>query len=219
VRAAASWSWRWLGLRATLVPWRCTRWPIFGRLVSDPWRIVGRSLLEARLFDKSPRSRSSATRSAVSVPSLAGRGGEGGRCRADLRCGLSILAGRGGGGDCDFAQLSSCSLMPVLSQTLLASLLHPPASMVVAWSSVFGSERRLLQELFSGGMGRLALFLLSGLDGCRAPAPQLQCCIGFYSLRCPKWLFPGGGVAAICAESPSAARWTPEGPDRVLRFL
>jgi hypothetical protein len=57
------------------------------------------------------------------------------------------------------------------------------------------------------------------LDGCRAPAPLLHYGIGFYSLRCPKWLFPDGGAATVCAESPSAVRWTPEGPDRVLRFL
>jgi hypothetical protein len=46
--------------------------------------------------------------------------------------GLSILAGHGDGGDCGSAKLSSCYLVPVLSRTLLASLLYLPASMVVA---------------------------------------------------------------------------------------
>jgi hypothetical protein len=60
----------------------------------------------------------------------------------------------------------------------------------------------------------------SGLYGCRAPALQLQSCTGFYCAALPQVaLIPGGGVAAVCAASPSATRWTPEGPDRVLRFL
>jgi hypothetical protein len=56
------------------------------------------------------------------------------------------------------------------------------------------------KEFFSGGMGRLAPFPPSGLNGCRAPTPTLLCCGGSPLLCYPKWCFPGcGAVAALCS--------------------
>jgi hypothetical protein len=69
--------------------------------------------------------------------------------------------------------------------------------MVAAGSLAFGCKQRLLQELFSGGMGRLASFPPARPDGCRAPALLLLCSLGSYSRCLPKWLFPGGGAAAV----------------------
>jgi hypothetical protein len=59
----------------------------------------------------------------------------------------------------------------------------------------------------------------AGLNGCRTPAPMLRCYLGSYSRCYPKWLFPGGDTAAVVRRSPSAARWTPEGPDHVSALL
>jgi hypothetical protein len=46
-------------------------------------------------------------------------------------------------------------------------------------------------------MGRLAPFPPSGLDRRRASASLLLCALGSYSRCLPKWLFPGGGAAAV----------------------
>jgi hypothetical protein len=67
--------------------------------------------------------------------------------------------------------------------------------------------------------GSLFLFHAAGLYGCRAPAPLLQHCAGSTrrtapSGSVPRWWCDGRGAA-----TPSAARWTPEGPDRVFRSI
>jgi hypothetical protein len=53
----------------------------------------------------------------------------------------------------------------------------------------------LLQEFFSGGIGRMVPFLPAGPNGCRAPTPLLRSG-GFLLLYFPKWCVPGGGAAA-----------------------
>jgi hypothetical protein len=121
---------------------------------------------------------------------------------------LLVLAGSGGGGGGGIeAMLSSllalrCRCCPGRCWPLP----HPPASMVAAGSSAFGCKRRLLQELFSGGMGRLAPFPPAGLDGCRAPAPLLLC-----SSAPTRGVSPSGCSPVVAwrpwrAVSPSAAR-------------
>jgi hypothetical protein len=99
--------WRWLGLCASLVPQRGTSWLVSSGLISNPWGIIGRSPLAVRPFNKVPRSRFLAARSAAYVPSLADHGGKGGWHRGGL-CGvLSFLNGRGGEVDRGTAQSSS----------------------------------------------------------------------------------------------------------------
>jgi hypothetical protein len=99
--------WKWLGLRASLVPQRGTSWLVSGGLVSNPWWIIGQSPLAVRPFNKAPRSHFLAARSAAYAPSLADHGGEGGWRRGSL-CGvLSFPAGRGGEVDRGTTQSSS----------------------------------------------------------------------------------------------------------------
>jgi hypothetical protein len=124
-----------------------------------------------------------------------------------------VLADRGGGGDGGSAKPSSCSLVLVLSLTSMAALLHP---LLPGWLSdalLWGAGGVSLRSSSPAAWGGLL----------RSPRPD-RMGVG-HPLRCftassaptrsvtPSGRFPGGDSAAVVCRSPSAARWTPEGPD------
>jgi hypothetical protein len=138
-----------------------------------------------------------------------------------LLCASPFLAGRGGGeeGQCRAALFGFTG--PVCSKIALSPL---PFSLT-QWLSrdlvIRGWMRwsRLHLEFFSGGMGRLALYPPAGIHGCRAPAPQLLAAPASTRCAAPSGAAPRWWRGGCRAASSSVARWTPEGPDRVLRVL